>query len=366
MIGSDTVHQTATGYASARPSSDPEASRVRDGLHELTVAMLSYSMFTQIQGGLEIQVRETIDALQRIGCHARLIDPFRERLGDFDLVHVFGAGSGNFRIVQTAKQLGCPVVMSPLIQPNWNRAYGRRAKLIDRVVGRLTRWGVSTEYGDLRRGLAGSDRLYALGTTEKKCIVEAFEIDPAKVKVVPNGIPPRFFEAQPGPFLERTGLQPGFALNVATINPHKNQLALARALAKSGIDIVMIGECVPKQRGYLDEVLAVPRTHYIGRLNYADPLLASAYAAAGVFCLPSYSEVMPLTVLESLASGRPAVVTRHHAMDLGPMAACVTEIEPGVETEIRDAVEHWRRAPPAAADCKVAVAHLTWDGVRSS
>jgi hypothetical protein len=134
---------------------------------------------------------------------------------------------------------------------------------------------------------------------------------------VPNGIPKRFFEATTARFTERFRIEPGSFSASPSIDAHMKQLGLARALGPGGRELVLIGPCEPEHRPYLDQLTALPRVRYQGPLAYGDPLLASAYAAAGVFCLASHSEVMPLCILESLAAGTPAVMTRNHGMGHG-------------------------------------------------
>ncbi len=332
----------------------------------MRVAALSYPMLTQVQGGLEIQILESMAALRTLGCEIELIDPLRQRMADFDLVHVFAAGGGNHQSVQFARLVERPVVLSPLVRPCWTRTMGRWARFVDRVMGRVTRWEVSTEYRDLRSALTNADRVIALGPQEMDSIVGAFEIDPQRVSVIPNGIPPRFFGASPEPFLRRFGLKPGFALCVGSIDEHKNQLGLARALASLECPLVLVGQCNGPNRAYLDEVLKIPGTLHVGSLRYDDPLLPSAYAAAGVFVLASRSEVMPLVALESLAAGTPVVMTRHHGMDTSRLGHVLKEVEPSSTQEIAAAVTAQLRTPPSAAQCAAAVGHLTWEAVARS
>lgn len=329
----------------------------------MNVAVLSYPMLFQALGGLQVQVLETIAALQRQGCNARLIDPMRERLDSFDLVHVYAVINGNHRIVERARSMGVPVVLSPLVRPYWTRRLARRADLVDRVMGRATAWTVGTEYRQILSGLQAADRCVALGTAEKIALQQAFGIAAERIDVVPNGIPARFFKADPAPFLRAHGLQPGFVLCVAAINPHKNQLGLANALRGSGHTLVLVGECPADQQDYLQQLLALPHVRHVGALAYDDPLLPSAYAAAGVMALVSQSEVMPLSVLESLAAGRPAVMTRHHCMDMNGLQAVVVEVEPEDEKAINAAVTQMLTRAASAEDCRTRVRHLTWDAV---
>lgn len=329
----------------------------------MKVAVLSYPMLFQAMGGLQVQVNETIAALLRLGCEAELIDPVRRKLTEFDLVHVYSVINGNHRLVERARALGVPVVLSPLVRPYWTRGLARRAALIDRLMGRLTGWKVTTEYQQILRGLQAADRCVALGPAERTALCEAFGVDSARIDVIPNGIPQRFFDAEPGPFLQWTGLQRGYVLCVAAINPHKNQLGLAKSLRGTDHRLVLVGECLPEDQPYLASVLAEPHVHHVGAMNYDDPLLPSAYAGAGVMALTSGSEVMPLSVMEALAAGRPAVMTRHHCMDLTGMSACVTEVEPSDEVAVRGAIARSLAAPSAPQACREAVRHFTWDAV---
>ncbi|HYE69985.1 MAG TPA: glycosyltransferase family 4 protein [Aquabacterium sp.] len=329
----------------------------------MKVAILSYPMLFQSAGGLQIQILETVAALQRRGVDARLVNPVQERLSDFDLTHVFAILNGNQRAVEWAAAQRKPIVLSPLLRPNWTANFAKRAALGDWIVSRLTGWEVKSEYRHLKSGISQATRCVALGTIEKQCLREAFGVPESRCDVIPNGIPSRFFSADPKPFLEKFGLQPGFVLCAASINSHKNQLGLVKAVAPLGIPVVLAGHCQPIDEAYLAAAKSFPNVHYVGSLPYDGPLLASAYAAAGVFCLPSMSEVMPLTVMEALAAGTPAVMTKHHCMDLQGMSKIVAEVEPTDADQIRNAIRQLLANAPSGAACSSAVEHLTWDAV---
>ncbi len=332
----------------------------------MRVAILSYPMLFQRQGGLQIQIKETISALNQLGIQAELINPHQDQLADYDLLHVFSAINGNYRIVEAAKDVGKPVVISPLIRPDWTRCSGMRERFLDRLVGKLTGWHIQTTYREIHYCLQASDAIVALGEIEKNSITEAFLISAEKVSVIPNGIPKRFFEATPALFGEKFNIAPGFVLCVAAINSHKSQLALAEALKDTGLKVVLIGFCLDSSKDYLAQLLAHPHVVYLGSLAYDDPLLASAYAAAGVFCLPSLSEVMPLSVLEALAAGTPAIMTKNHCMDVSTMQGVVSEIDPNDQTAIRQAVCSMLVNPAAADKCRDCVAELSWDSVAAN
>ena len=124
---------------------------------------------------------------------------------------------------------------------------------------------------------------------------------------------------------------------------------------------MLIGPCEPEYKPYLDQLTAMPRVRYLGSLSYADPLLVSAYAAAGVFCIASHSEVMPLCVLEALAAGTPAVMTRNHGMDTVGMSGSLLEVDPHSAPQIAQAVEAQFATSMSREACRSAVSHLTWE-----
>jgi len=144
----------------------------------MKVAVLSYPVLFQAQGGMQNEVLESIEALKRLGVDAELINPNIRHFTDFDVVHIFSAINGNHRIAEFAKAFGLPVVTSPFIRPHWNHTLGWRARWIDRIVGRLTEWNVRTEFQEISTCLHLSDVLIAHGETERRSIVEAFLIPP--------------------------------------------------------------------------------------------------------------------------------------------------------------------------------------------
>lgn len=333
-------------------------------MRAMKVAVLSYPMLFQTKGGLQIQVLETIEHLNALGCEARLIDPNREHLSGFDMVHVFSAINGNQRIVEHARGFKVPCVVSPLIQPHWTVSLGRRARFADRLVGKITGWQVSTESRQIATAIELADHLIALGKVEQQRLVETFGSSPERVTVIPNGVPERFFGADATPFCERFDVAPGYALCVASIDAYKNQLGLARALAGTDVPLILVGDCLPSNRAYLDQLTAMPGVRHVGGFAHDDPMLAAAYAGAGVLGLVSPSEVMPLTVLEALAAGTPAVLTRNHSMDLdGALSGFVTEVDASSSGQIRDAVLRALANPAPRAAVTDSVRDLTWRAV---
>lgn len=335
----------------------------------MRVGILSYPMLFQRDGGLQVQVRETIAALNRIGSvasrplQAQLVDPNRERLDTFDLIHVFSAINGNYRVVEAASEMGVPVVLSPLLSPGWDRASGFRARVADRLAGRLTAWNVQTSYAQTKRALQLAKLVIALGEAEREAIVSGFLVDPVKIHVFPNGISKHFFTSRPELFRHRTGITGPFVLMVGSVNPYKNQLGLVQALANMNLPVVLIGRVARQDQVYLDTVLRSPWVRWLGALEHNDPLLASAYRAASVVALPSHGEVFPLAVLESLAAGTPVVMTDENALDLRESAFALRKAHWHDASAQRAAIRDFIDRPPEREAVRALVEQYTWQRV---
>lgn len=248
----------------------------------MRVGILSYPMLFQRDGGLQVQVRETIKALNRIALgpcrvplEAELVDPIRSRLDDYDVVHVFAAVNGNHRIVEAAVELNVPVVLSALTAPGWNRSNGTRARIADRLLGNLIAWDMQTSYAQTRHALRLASLVVALGEAEKQALRSAFLINPSKVRVLPNGISPHFFEADAALFRSRTALHGQFALMVGSVSPYKNQLGMAQALSEMALPFVVIGEAGERDTDYLRRLRAVPGVICMGALRHEDRMRKS-------------------------------------------------------------------------------------------
>ncbi|MCP2007143.1 glycosyltransferase family 4 protein [Duganella violaceipulchra] len=332
----------------------------------MRVGMLSYPMLFQREGGLQVQVRATMRALQERsapGLEVALVDANRERLDQFDLIHVFSAINGNHRLVELAVELGVPVVLSSVLSPGWGRLDGMRARLADRLTGRLTGWNVQTSYAQTKCALQLAHMVIALGAAERDAIVSAFQIAEAKIRVLPNGISPHFFGARQEEFRRCTGLCGPFVLMVGAISPYKNQLGLVRALASTALPVVLIGRAQRQHQNYLQQLLAQPRVRWLGQLEHDDPLLASAYASASVLALPSQGEVFPLSVLEALAAGTPVVMTDESALSLPDSAFAVKQLPWDDTAGLRLAVEGLLAHPPDRAQVRALVERFSWQRV---
>ena len=162
-----------------------------------------------------------------------------------------------------------------------------------------------------------------------------------KVSVVPLGVSNK---VKAGPLPE--GLAPGFILAVGTIEPRKNYprlLAAYRAL-RARIDtppLVIAGRPGWAYGDTLDRIRKEPGVRYLGHVD--EPTLSALYESAAVLAFPSLYEGFGLPLLEAMARGLPAVVSKAGALpELAGDAAVlvdpedVSSIEVGLEKALTD------------------------------
>lgn len=299
--------------APACPAASWLAARAAGPFPRGAVLLHAPSFAFQAPGGGENQLVQTGRHLEALGVPVRPFSPWTDRLEDARLVHLFGMSREGRELARVARSRGVPVVLSPIcwyaprslaaLAPGPLAAARDVAKwAVRRVVPRCPSWR--------RELLAAADALLPNSWAEAGQLVALFGAEPARVRVVPNGVEPRFGAATPGAFRSRFGPDP-FVLYVGRVEPRKNVLGLVRAARAAGLPLVVIGAPPPGHERYDDACRHAggASVRWFGALGHDDPLLASAYSAARVVALPSWFETPGLAALEGALAGAAVVVT---------------------------------------------------------
>lgn len=311
-------------------------------------------------GGLRAQVCETINALERRGHAVALARSLHEAAG-CDVLHVLGAGHGHGRAVREAVAAGLPVVLAPRLSPAWNSASGTRARVADRVLGNHASSEFDTGYAQIRRALQDAHVVAALGEPERKSIRTAFLIKQDKIRLVPNGIAPRFYRAEPTLFRERTRIDGRFALVLGQVSPWNGQLDIARTLLRLGLPLVVAGEVAGRDATYAAQLRAQPLVTVLGAIEHDAPLLASAYAAASMLVVAGQGSALPNAALEALAAGTPVVAT-YQVAGLSPGVA-LRVVQPNNAAALAAAASDLLESPPGSQAARAAVDRFSWQTV---
>jgi len=265
-------------------------------------------------GGGEIQFLKTAEYLRKLGIDVELV-PVSQR-GLPVLVHFFGSHGSLFN--EYAKSLKyrykIPFVVSTIFFSSPRKITERIYVDFSRL---LIRYGLEkfiprSGFRDLPFLFKNADLLLPNTKAEAELIKKFFPfISEEKIRIIPNGVDERFAEADPELFRKHYNIDYDFVLNVARLEPRKNQLSLIKALKGTGLKLIIIGnQSVWPEYTKLCFKEANENVLFINELSHEDPLLASAYASAKVFALPSSEETPGISALEAAIAGCSVVVTQ--------------------------------------------------------
>jgi glycosyltransferase involved in cell wall biosynthesis len=256
---------------------------------------------------------QTARHLEALEVPVRLFSPWTDRVEAARLLHLFGMSREGLELARLARARGVPIVLSPICWYEPRALAALEANPVRKVAG-LTAWclrHLTPRLPSWRRELLHlADAVLPNSRAEANQLARLFGVARARLRVVPNGVLPAFGTAEPELFRERWGADP-FVLSVGRIEPRKNTLGLIRAVRRLGLRLVVIGEPAPGCRGYAQRCRHAggDRVAWLGRLDHHDPVLASAYAAARIFALPSWFETPGLAALEAALAGCAILIT---------------------------------------------------------
>ncbi len=305
----------------------------------MRVYVASYQAVSILHGGPHTQLRNTMRFLDQHGIEARLFDPWSPfSKAECDLFHLFAANIGTYHLAREIRALGIPLVVSPITYSSHSHAFVRTALAATRFLQRLGP-GLWSDYAFTADICTWAARIMPNSHAEASLVERGLNIPASKIVVVPNGVDERFAHGDPTLFKKRFGME-RFILNVGHIgHRRKNVLALIKALGQIDHPAVIIGRIIAGAYG--DACVQEARKHkhilLIDGVRNDDDLLASAYAAADVFVLPSLFETPGIAALEAGLAGAKIVITPYGGTReyFGDMAEYV---DPRSVSSIRDGI----------------------------
>lgn len=301
---------------------------------ELHVVLAARSDSEAKPGGDSIQLSSTGLALERRGVRTTIAMRPQDVSGTVDVLHLFNLDTPIEHLPWTewASHSGVPIVLSSIHHPveslsyyydcdewdevnaslrrlrlGWDRAYGLRA-----WVRAITSW--RHRPGSLRSILLSAPwtrmtiaqqqlitrvaHTVALTAGEEHALRKDTQAE--HITVVPNAFDRPAIGTESDGSNERRGIAV-----VGRIEPRKNQLTVARMLARTGLPVAFIGALNFRHTKYVQEFLQVVHGHdsleYLGTMDHGDVLRRLAVSR---LCLSmSYFEVLSLVDLEAAAMG---------------------------------------------------------------
>ena len=165
-----------------------------------------------------------------------------------------------------------------------------------------------------KTAVQAADRVIAVSTGMRADILRHFQVDPAKVVVIHNGIDPdRFKRTDKKDALTALGVRTPYVLFVGRITDQKGIFDLLTAAPNlpNGVQVVLCASApdTPEIEERLRRtVLRHPNVHWINRMVPVDQVV-QLYSHASVFVCPSVYEPFGLINLEAMACGTAVVAS---------------------------------------------------------
>jgi glycosyltransferase involved in cell wall biosynthesis len=246
-------------------------------------------------GGLELQLRRTSAALERIG-HEVFHVAREPSIRPFDVLHVFSSGPDVHFALEHWRRNPAPLVVTSVIVV----AQGT-PELRQRVGSRLPipAFGPRMRREILRR----ADAVVAASEYEAELVRDFAGRGVGQVIVIGNGADP--VAAVPVP----DGLPTGYAALVGTVSARKRQAETVAALAAHGLTAVVAGgfDGGADERARFEERVAAAGGRWLGELD--EPSTRAVMREARALVHLSSAEAQSLAIIEALAEGTPVVVS---------------------------------------------------------
>jgi glycosyltransferase involved in cell wall biosynthesis len=250
-------------------------------------------------GGFDIQLLNTMEAVKKAGVDASKLDIW-DRDNRFDVIHIWGIGPHNYRIIDWANRAGKKIVATVLL-PYFDSF---RTKM-GYYLRSFTQQKLMLHYYSL------VDRIVIVNELQSHVLSKYFNIHSSKIDVIPNIVENKYFETPVFNFTEKYAIQ-NYILCTGNICSRKNQYNLAKACINLNLNLVLIGNILDSELQYgeaLNKLIERSKNiKWIKELPNASEELVSAYYSSTLFALPSKAETQPISALEAVAMGKPLVL----------------------------------------------------------
>ncbi len=280
---------------------------------EIKVAFFLYPSAFQNVGGGEILLLKTKEHLEKLGVYAKLFDIWKDKLEDFDILHIFGGVRYCLGLMQTARNKGLKIILTPVFFSTFQRAlyeYGSIKTKLNACLRHLTKVVFPSFPSDRRQMLLLADAIIPNSGVEQKQLARLFGIDKERMHIIPNCVDKSFEYGDKYTFASKYKLE-NFILSVGRIEPRKNQLNLIKAMRQFSKRLAIIGNTVSDYLDYYNECKrqAGQNVIFIEGIKHNDPMLKSAYSACKCLVSQGWFETPGLSALEAGLAGANVATT---------------------------------------------------------
>lgn len=297
----------------------------------MKVLIESYNMAAQnVSGGVQIKIRNLVHHLNKNKIEAHFFNKWEDKVTDFNILHIFKLNIEDYHLMNYAKNIGTPVVISSIVNIE-KKMQIKANQFLSKFLP------IHTGYAIMEDMLNTADAIIAETQKEAEFIAKNYMIKEKKIHIIPNGVNIHVTHGDPKFIQDIIKADREIILQVGRFDRNKNQLNVIRAMKNSNIPVVFIGGPDAAQIDYFKQCKfeATDNMHFLGWLKNDDPLLSSAYANARVVVLPSYKETFGISLIEGGAVGANLVATRELPIVEWGLSEYCLGIDPQDKTDIQ-------------------------------
>ena len=311
----------------------------------MNVLFTTYPMAFHTPGGGEIQLRKYFEQLNNAEVNITLFNQWDPKFLEHNIVHFFSCMGGSVHFCAYIKKIGLPLVVSPNL---WITEDAKHLYPFD----------------EIRNIFVMADIVIGNSDAEGNLMASVFNIPRDKFVTVYNGVDESFFDDISAElFKKQFDFYDPFILNVANIEPRKNQLRLIQAMKHfPQLKLVIIGHIRDEQYAQQCFEAGGDQIQYLGSLPHDSLLLRSAYKACELFALPSILETPGLAALEAAAIGAKILITSEGCTS-EYFGQGVIYIDPNSEDSIKNGIANSINANQSSLLKLVINANFTWKHV---
>jgi len=284
----------------------------------LRISYYTHPWAFDVPGGGERQLLAYQAHLPRFGLEVQRYDMWNPLLGAGGIFHCFSCMPGVVEQCDYAKRRGCKLVVSPNL---W--------------VTRETK--DQYPFGVIWNVLELADAVVVNSVMEMKTLSDVFGMAEEKFHVVYNAAEADFLlQEDASVFTEAFGIDGPYVLNVANIEPRKNQARFIEALRCVRPDLTIVIAGYVRDEAYADECRRAggERLKIIGALPYASRMLRAALSGCEFFAMPSLLETPSIAAIEAAAIGSKVLLT-NRGSTTEYFGDSVTYVSPESEDSLR-------------------------------
>lgn len=320
----------------------------------LTIVLGFYPTLFYNKGGLQNQILAIKFELEKLGHKVFYFYEYYQKSFDIDIYHHFGLVPESYGIWKHFSKISKKTILSPVF--NYNVSHARKIGI--KLLNRLLPFSI-LGYKEKLSIVKDSDFYIFLGEKEKTICCNFFnvKIPSNKYLNLPNGVGIKKAEGK----IKKSN----YILHIGSIYPLKNQVLSIRIAKRLKLKLLIIGDIRDPQ--YYEICKKESEGGHIEFLGYIENLslqFREILASAGLVIVPSYSEVLPLTAIESISLKTPVVCTSECTLqEYVQNLESISFASPNSEKEFLEKVKALIKHDVSNEDVKFVQSTFNWENI---